>query len=282
MLGVSQTGFTTATVLQELLEQDTKIVAIPPVLQKLLGGSIDRLENGAIHLIETDDIKPVHQAIHTLMFQAVMDGWQIMFVDVANCFNPHLFGEIAADANEEGYQLLKRIQLARPFQIHQSVAIIEQLAKRVAQIQKFQPGKRLLILTGISAQFFDLQQANEDKDFPVPQLEKLRYVLGIIQGLATQGHTVLLTDSTKDFGSSKIINDAKNQKEYPRIQMSALAYTANVHIRIKTEEFERHFMKKVEMLNHPFKEPKFVQYRIQKERRKRKPDTLQQDLSEWF
>jgi len=55
--------------------------------------------------------------------------------------------------------------------------VVEKLGKRVRQLERFQPGKRLLTITGISSQFFDLQQATEDKTFLVQQLEKLQYTV---------------------------------------------------------------------------------------------------------
>jgi hypothetical protein len=125
------------------------------------------------------------------MARATESGWQVKLIDIANCFNPQLIGALHFNNAVSPQQILQNISLARPFQFHQASSIIKQLPSEVDDTPP-----QLIIVTDISAQFFDPSLVTENKQFPVAQLELLRHVLGVLQGLATQGHMIIITEQT--------------------------------------------------------------------------------------
>lgn len=125
------------------------------------------------------------------MVHAIKGNWEITLVDAANCFNPHLLSYIAFDKGLNSKHVLKKIDLSRPFQIYQSLSITDKLVDHILRKQK----QQLIIMTDISSQYFSDTVANEDKDFPIPQLELFRQMLGKVESLALQGHIVLLNDT---------------------------------------------------------------------------------------
>ncbi len=262
-------GFVSASIL------DTSYLNLSHTLHSHMGGVIDHFEAGTITLIESDQVSPIHTELHTIMAKATEIGWKIKFIDIANCFNPHLISAITFNTGISSHEVLKNVSLSRPFQIHQSTSIIKGLPEEIAKTEEEQIKQngavtpQLIIITDISAQFFDPALASENKNFPVEQLELLRHVLGVLQGLATQGHLVVMTENTNP--------KQKNESNKHRVQKTPLAYAANVHIRIKTSEWER----KIFLLNHPFLAPEHKLVELKKIRRA-KNDDKQSSLDDWY
>jgi hypothetical protein len=172
---------------------------------------------------------------------------------------------------------LRNISLARPFQLHQSVSIIRQLVNEINRSTEVdEPIKpQLIIVTDISAQFFDPTLASEDKAYPVPQLELLRHVLGILQGLAVAGNVVIMTDQTKRKKAFTEMNQTRDNLNR-RVQATCLAYASNIHIRIETIDKER----KTYLFNHPFLPP--TRRSVKQHQRLRKIDVQQTTLDGWY
>lgn len=261
------TGFTSASML------DTSFLNVPASLHTHIAGVIDHFESGTITLLESDDVSTIHEELHVLMANSIELGLKVKLIDIANCFNPHLISTITFNSKIDSHQVLQNISLARPFQLHQSVSIIKQLAKEVTEKHQ-STTPQLIIITNISAQFFDFALASEDKNFPIPQLELLRHVLGILKGLATQGHTIVITDQTKQKNHPV---EVKPAHLINRVQTGCLSYTSNVHIRIETSEKER----KIYLLNHPFLPENQKSVKLSKHKTK-KIDSKQTSLDNWY
>ncbi|MDH5403656.1 MAG: hypothetical protein OEZ01_01265 [Candidatus Heimdallarchaeota archaeon] len=217
-------------------------------LNLLLGGVINNFEAATVNLIEFEDVASIHQEIHAQLVDATLSGWGIKFIDIANCYNPNQIAEYAFEKGISAHLVLKNIKLARPFQIHHSISIIRQLQHEILKT----PKKQLIVVTDLSVQFFDPQLANEDPEFPLPQLEQFRYCLGILQKIAIQGNMVLITDR---------LHRRYRLKEatgHERIHANALDYCAKVHLRIE----KTHDGRKISLRAHPYLEPKTINQRF--------------------
>jgi RecA/RadA recombinase len=201
------------------------------------------------------------------MARATESGWQVKLIDIANCFNPQLIGALHFNNAVNPQQILQNISLARPFQFHQASSIIKQLPSEVDDTHP-----QLIIVTDISAQFFDPSLVTENKQFPVAQLELLRHVLGVLQGLATQGHMIIITEQT----NRKESLSSTNATEKPtRVHVSSLSYASKIHLRIKNSENERQVL----LLTHPCLPPTTSKLSSRKDK---KPHPNQTTLSDWY
>jgi len=211
---------------------------LPEPMKNHLGSIIEQLETGCISMIESDDLKNLHQTMHHLMVAAIAQDWQVALIDLANCFNPQLISSIAFDQGMHAQLVLEQIGLARPFQIHQATSIIKNL---VGHLRKFDE-KHLVIVTDISSLFFDPGIANEDPLFPLPQLEQMRQSVGILQSLSVQGHSILITDALSR------VKSVLHSREVPEIKPASLQYSAKLHIIAQKTQGNR----KVELISHPY------------------------------
>jgi len=249
---------------------------VPQSLRLYLGGTIRTFEPGAITLLEGDrkSIRELHQELLRVMVHAVMDQWQIKLIDISNTFDPHRLSTLAFEEQVSPHHILENISLARPFQIFQSASIIKQLHEDVLKQPSTTPLETLLIVvTGISSQFLDPGQASEDKDFPVRQLELLRHSLGILQGLAMLGATVIMTEHT-EFHSPIPVQLSKEATV--RYQDASLAYVSKVHLSVKQTDHNRTVILKT----HPYKSQATVKIPIIEP--KKRVDRKQTTLDNWF
>lgn len=256
------TSFTPAITLK--LPQPLKL---PTKGIKLVGGLITQLEASCINMIEADHLEQVHTTIHHIMVDAVTNSGQVLLVDLANCFSPQKISSIAFDKELHGQLILQQIGLARPFQIHQAVSIIKELVRQVEQASK----PHLIVITDISSLFFDHNLAKEDPEFPVPQLEKLRQCIGILESLVVQGHTVVISNRSRRTKSVSIPQKYRNTS-------TLLNYSAKVHIRIDHGENYR----RIRLISHPYlPENELIERDLSNMIKKRKP-AEQRSLNEFF
>ncbi|OLS22091.1 MAG: hypothetical protein HeimC2_30670 [Candidatus Heimdallarchaeota archaeon LC_2] len=249
-----------------------EIIRLPESLQVYLCGFLDHFESGLITLLEGDgqSIKTLHSELHQVMIDVVKNKWQVKLIDIANCFDPHLISTLCFQDDIDPRHVLQQISLARPFQIYQSASIIKQLEVQLSKNKPTQ--KQLIIITCISSQFFDSSIANEDPNFPLPQLDLLRHSLGILQGLAIQGHTIVMTELTE----TRISRQLTEGKNDCRVQDSSLAYAGKIHIRISSRQTSR----RVELVNHPFLSSQMTNVQIPQ--KGIVVTDKQKSLEEWF
>lgn len=262
-------GFIDAT---SFHDASTKTIRLPESLQVYLCGFLDHFESGLITLLEGDSpsIKIIHSELHQVMIDVVKNKWQVKLIDIANCFDPHLISTLCFQDGMDPRHVLQQISLARPFQIYQSASIIKQLNEQLSKNKPKQ--KQLIIVTCISSQFFDSSIANEDPNFPLPQLDLLRHSLGILQGLAIQGHTVVMTELTE---SNSPTLKTENKEDH-RIKNTSLAYASKIHIRMSSGQASR----RVELKNHPFLSSQAT--KVQIPQKGITVDNKQKSLEEWF
>lgn len=162
---------------------------------------IDHFEGSGITIIESNNISPIHKALHQQIVEAIISGWEIHLIDIANVFNPHLLNDYYNNLSVKFdrfiappiHYILDKIHLSRPFQIHQCVSIIRKLANTLIYSNKTKK-KLLVIVTNIASQFFDDSVKEQDPDYSINSIERFRFALGNLQQIAINGHIVLLTN----------------------------------------------------------------------------------------
>jgi hypothetical protein len=264
-----QNGFTTATSIQK---QSANSLKLQEAFQVYLCGFLESFESSTVTLLEGDKrgIKTVHTELHHLMVRAVENNWDVRLIDIANCFDPQLVSTLCFENGINPHKVLQYISLARPFQMYQSASIIKQLKQKLSG--KKHKRRQLIIVTCISSQFFDESLASEDPNYPLPQLDLLRHTLGALQSLATQGHTIVMTDLVESIASL-----TKNSKKHTtRVQNTSLSYVSKIHLRISHNDTHR----RVELLNHPFLSAETTTVKLLKH--EIFIDIKQKSLDEWF
>lgn len=263
-----QANFSTATSIQNL---STNSLKLQEAFQVYLCGFVESFESSTITLLEGDkkSIRTVHTELHHLMVRAVENKWDVRLIDIANCFDPQLVSTLCFENGTNPHEVLQNISLARPFQMYQSASIIKQLKEKLSG--KKQQRKQLIVVTCISSQFFDETVASEDPNYPLPQLDLLRHTLGALQSLATQGHTIVMTDFTENKESQ--IKDTT--KSNIRVKNTSLSYVSKIHLRISQSETHR----RVELLNHPFLSAEATTIKLLGQNL---IDTKQKSLNDWF
>ncbi len=138
---------------------------------------------GNVHLIESEDIKALNKAMHSVLLDAYVHNWKISVIDSSNSFNPFLLDQYAGDLDTS--DILERISLARPFQVLQSLSLVQNVAKDIN-------GPSHLLL---APSFFSLfRQAIEEDSYPGIETVLVQSTR-LLQQMAVKGATIILTDN---------------------------------------------------------------------------------------
>jgi len=221
-------------------------LVLPASTQDFLHQLITQLEVGCINMIGGDQLQDIHAHLHEIMVNAIAQDWHITFIDLANCFNPQKIGTLAFEYGMHSQLVLQQIGLARPFQIHQAVSIILNL---VRQVEQTATRKNLIVLTDVSSMFFNQAVANEDPDFPIPQLAQMRQCIGILESLAVQGNIVLITERNQQKLSHLVSEPVKE------VKAASLQYSAKLHLQLLQNSSE------IKLLAHPYLPATTIQMR---------------------
>ena len=230
----------------DILKRDSSgVIPLPKSLTDVMSNIIPGFEPGFITLIQSDQLKDIHNSLHETMLEAFNRGMEVKLVDMSNVFNPHIFSNFT---NINLNKLLKNIQLARPFQMYQCISIINQLLMRTESVSK----KYLIVVTDISSQFFHAAE-NADPKTLFKILDDVRHMMGGLQKLSTRGHTVIIT------------ND--NSKKGATVLNKMFSTIAKIHLSIS----HRKQVREISLINHPYLPPskRLIPLQLKKKRRKK-------------
>jgi hypothetical protein len=233
----------------DILKKDNSdVIPLPKSLIDITSEIIPGFEQGFITLIQSDQLKDIHKALHETMLEAYNRGMQVKLVDMTNCFNPHIFSQFSQFTNINLNKLLKNIQLARPFQMYQCISIINQLLMRTESATS----KYLIVVTDISAQFFQAAE-NADPKTLFKILDDVRHMMGGLQKLSTRGHTIIIT------------ND--NSREGATVLNKMFSTIAKIHLSIS----HRKQVREIRLVNHPYlaTSKRLIPLHLKKKRRKK-------------
>lgn len=87
---------------------------------------------------------------HYFLLSALLRGERALFLDAANCFNPHRLAEMARRLGREPEELLARVRLSRAFTCFQLAELVDRVP---AAARRY--GARCLFLTGVPDIFDD-------------------------------------------------------------------------------------------------------------------------------
>ena len=120
------------------------------------------------------------------MIDAHMAGYHIQFIDVANCFNPHILASFNHDLILD--DILMNITLGRPFQYYQSVSILDAL---IMNLIKTRVSDSLIIISALDNQLMELEQKDQqERDFT--------HTLGGLQNIAANGNAIVVSNQIRD------------------------------------------------------------------------------------
>ena len=238
---------------------------MPDKFLKSIGNILQTIERGYIHLIESNNLRDLHRDIHWIIVDAIKNKWNVILIDMNNSFNPHLISEIAFENKIQNYEVLQRINLARPFQIEQAINTIRRLKNEIKSNNK----NELIIITDIYARFFKTEHNTMRKKELIKQFEDVQRCIGVLRELAVDGYTLLVTQNT-------IIHDTNGKSISP----ASLKYAAKIHLKI----INSLKCKKIKLLNHPnlpYQE-KILIIDTKKSNNAKTHDSMQSDLNDFY
>ena len=239
----------------KLLQENTVMLDFPVEFQRMMTKIIPGFELGSLSLIQSNNLKPIHIGIHRMMAQAMHMDIRVKLIDMANCFNPHLFPHFEHDISI--HKILRNIEVSRPFQMYQCLSITNQLIKKTDTLSN---ERYLVIVTNITSQFLDGAQSLEGNSL-LKLLEQVRHIMGSLQSLVARGHTVLVTSN--------------NSRDENKIFNRMFSTVAKTHICIKEDE-----SREITLLNHPYLRSRKLHIPLHKIRKKQKINT--HTLSEFW
>jgi hypothetical protein len=178
-----------------------------------LGKFLQYWEKGNVHLVESNELKAIHQEIHAVILDAYSQGWKIILIDAANCFNPHQLDALATKRDLNTHDALRSIDLARPFQTLQTISLIEKARKMLLE-ENDEP--RLVVVTGLSTCFID-PLANEKKADEQKNIALLQQAATVLQRVAVDGNVVIITDQIHEGRKSLISFSAKIHLQFIKV-----------------------------------------------------------------
>ncbi len=195
-------------------------IILPYGIQHELNDILPQLEPNIVNLFESYKLSSLHGLMHELLAQIVSSGIDIYFIDMANILDPHKLAELC----ENPIDCMSRIHLSRPFQMHQCISTINTLGKN-----NISPA--FIIVSSITYQFLNAHDPIRGLVLPV------RHILGVLQKLSLQGHTILVTAKYAENLDIKINN----------ILMQMYSTIAKVYIR----KIRKNGNEIIELVNHP-------------------------------
>ena len=250
---------------KEWFDKKPSSLNMPDKFLNSIGNILQTIERGYIHLIESNNLRDLHRDIHWIIVDAIKNKWNVILIDMNNSFNPHLISEIAFENKIQNYEVLQRINLARPFQIEQAINTIRRLKNEIKSNNKNQ----LIIITDIYARFFKSEHNTMRKKELIKQFEDVQRCIGVLRELAVDGYTLLVTQNT-------IIHDTNGKPISP----ASLKYAAKIHLKI-TNSLK---CKKIKLLNHPnlpYQE-KILMIDTKKSNNTKTHDSMQSDLNDFY
>lgn len=201
-------------------------LAIPASIPRI-AEHLDRWQAGSVHLLETDTPKILHQDIHRVMIDAYQADWRVTLIDGANCFNPHFMDVETTKRGLDTQAVLRSIKLARPFQMLQTVALIEKAHETLCNQD---PDHSMVVVTGLSDCFFDPRAATGRKQDEARSVQLLQQAAATLQRISVHGSTVIITDRIRE-------------------QRSLVSFAAKIHMRFERMDDEW----EIQLLTHPYK-----------------------------